>query len=91
MIPFYHNFYKKQYCAKKQTERFFTFPSENTFFQLFCVGSANRANTCAGTAIDAFVGIDNVFSIAFGNCFNGAFCFASAAHDAFIGNFVSHK
>ena len=51
---------------------------------------ANGANLSASAAFDALFRINFVLSIAFGNRLNGAFSLASAAADAFIGNFVCH-
>ena len=51
--------------------------------------SLGGAHGSAGTAIDAFVGID-VVDFAFGDSFNGAFGQAGAASHAGIGDYVSH-
>ena len=58
---------------------------------LFLGGSAYRAGLGANAAFDALVSVDDVLAVAFGNGFLGAFAGAGAAHDAFIGNFVSHN
>lgn len=52
--------------------------------------SFNRTCGSAGTAIDAKIGIDNEFAVAFGNSVYRAFCLASAAGDAFICDMISH-
>ena len=58
---------------------------------LFLSGSANRTYTCASTAANTSVSVDNVLAVTFGNCLNGALSSASAASDAIIRNFISHR
>lgn len=48
------------------------------------------ANACAGAAVDALVGIDNV-DVAGRNGLDGAFADAGAAGNARISDFVSHS
>ena len=55
------------------------------------VGSTDRANARASAAGNAGVGIDNVLIVAGGNSGDGAVICASAAHDAFVVDLVSHK
>ena len=47
-------------------------------------GSADRANACAGSALEAFLGVDLKFIPRFGNAADGAFSRASTASDALI-------
>ena len=51
---------------------------------------ANRAGIGTGSAIDAFCGVDDVFSVAGFNCSDGAVFCAGSAFDAKIVDFVSH-
>ena len=44
----------------------------------------------APTALNALFGIDDVTIITLGNCANGALCFARAAGDASVGNYICH-
>lgn len=61
-------------------------------FQSVLSGSLNRANTCAGSAIDALIGIDNIFSVFFGNAGYGAVVCAGSAADALFGiNYIRHS
>lgn len=64
----------------------FKFYSTKLFAGDDCLGGAYR---CAGAAVDAGVGVDNV-DFAFGYCFYGAFGEAGAASDTFVCNYVSH-
>ena len=57
---------------------------------LFLRGGTHGADIGASAAIDALVGIDFILAVAFGNRLHGAFGFASAAADAFIGNLICH-
>ena len=59
--------------------------------KLFLSGSANRTYTCASTAANTCVSVDNVLAVTFRNCLNGALSSASAARDAIIRNFISHR
>ena len=52
-----------------------------------CFAGANR---CAGTAVDAGVGID-VVDVAFRDSANGAFGEAGAASNAAVSDYVSHS
>ena len=52
---------------------------------------ADWASFSACTAFDARLRINLVLPVTFADCGNGALGGASAAADAFIGNFVSHK
>lgn len=55
-----------------------------------CLGSADRTGSCAGAAVNASVGINNIFTVAHRNCANGTFCFASAASNTFVADCISH-
>lgn len=59
-------------------------------FGLFSLGSANRASAFACAALNALFGIDDVTIITLGNCANGALCFARAAGDASVGDYICH-
>ncbi len=59
-------------------------------FLLFLSRSTYGAGFGAGAALDAGFRIDFVFSVSFADGGYGALGSASAAADAFIGNFVSH-
>lgn len=61
-------------------------------YKALCLGSIYGANACAGTAIKAKIGIDNVLAVIInGDSADGAFCLAGTATDAFVfGNNVSH-
>ena len=52
--------------------------------KLFSLGSFNRANTCAGAAVDALVLVDYVLAIAFCDSAGRTFICTSTASDAFI-------
>ena len=54
-------------------------------------GSAYRAGASASAAANAGVSVDNVLAVTFRNCLNGALSSASAARDAIIRNFISHR
>ena len=54
------------------------------------VGCTNRASTCASTALNALVGIDNVLAVALADATYGALCLTAAASDAIIVDDVSH-
>jgi len=53
--------------------------------------SANGADFSAVSAINAGVFADNVFIVALGDSFNGAFRRACAAGDAFVCDLVCHN
>ena len=55
------------------------------------LGSAYRAGTGASTARNASVGVDNILSIAFRNCADGAFLGASAASDTIVVDNICHE
>lgn len=57
---------------------------------LFGLNSLAGANTCAGTAVDALVGINHI-DVTSRNSLYGALADAAAAGNARIGNFVSHN
>ena len=57
---------------------------------LFFGRSSDRANVCARTAADAFVGIDNVFAVAFADCADRATFRACAAHNAVVTDHICH-
>lgn len=59
--------------------------------ELLLYGSANGAGSGASAAFDALVGVDHVLAIAFGDRVHGALGLASAAADAFVGNYVCHE
>ena len=63
----------------------------DTPFRLLLSGSTNGAGISTSAAFDALIGIDLELAVTFGNGFYGAFTCASAASDAFIGNFVCHS
>jgi hypothetical protein len=58
---------------------------------LFSLDSAGGAGAFAGAAVDAGIGVDFVLGIAFSDSFYGAFASASAAGNAFIGDYVCHN
>ena len=64
----------------------FKFYSTKLFAGDDCLGGAYR---CAGAAVDAGVGVDNV-DVAFRDSAHGAFGEAGAASDTFVGDYVSH-
>ena len=57
---------------------------------LFLSGSANRTYTCASTAANTSVSVDNVLAIALGDSLHGADGQTCAAGDTFVGDYVSH-
>lgn len=69
------------YKAKTAAEprRFFTI-----VFQSVLSGSLNRANACAGSAVNTLISVDDVFSVFFGNAGYRAVVCASAASDALV-------
>lgn len=58
--------------------------------KLLSLGCANRADTFAGTAVNAGCSVDNILAVALGDCGNRTFACASAAADALIRNSISH-
>ena len=54
-------------------------------FRLCKRRSLNGALACAGAAFDAFIGVDNVLAVLFGNCSDGACVSARAAAEALVG------
>jgi hypothetical protein len=58
--------------------------------ELLGLRSLDGANACAGTAVDAFISVDDELAIFFSNCIGRAFAFAGTASDAIIGNDISH-
>ena len=69
------------YKAKTAAEprRFFTI-----VFQSVLSGSLNRANACAGSAVNTLISVDDVFSVFFGNAGYRAVVCARAASDALV-------
>jgi hypothetical protein len=61
------------------------------YVRLFFLGCAYGANTCAGTAVDASIGIYHIGSIVFGNRVHGAFSLTCTTFDAVFGNFISQS
>ena len=57
---------------------------------LFGFGSLNRANAGASAALDALIGVNYVFAVAFADGADRAFTRACAAGDAVITDFVCH-
>ena len=66
-------------------------PSFFLFVLLLRFRRANRADVRAVAAVDALIGVDYVNAGAFADRFHGALGSASAAADAFFGNFVCHE
>lgn len=64
----------------------FSFFPERLFAGIDCVVGANR---CAGTAVNAGIGIDYI-DCAFGDSFNGAFGQTGAASHTAVSDYVSH-
>jgi hypothetical protein len=60
-------------------------------YKLLLNRSANRAGVCASAAADAFISVDFILAISFGNARNRASLCASAAADALVGNLVCHR
>lgn len=60
-------------------------------YVLFFCRSAYGASICARTAGYAFVSVDNILAVAFGNAAGGASILASAARNAFVRNLVCHS
>lgn len=59
---------------------------------LFLFGSFNRADAGAGSAFDAFIGIDDIFSVFFGNAAHRAVVGAGSAADALFGiDYIRHN
>ena len=58
--------------------------------ELLGLRSLDGANACAGTAVDAFISVDDELAIFFSNCIGRAFAFAGTASDAIISNDISH-
>ena len=58
--------------------------------ELLGLRSLDGANACAGTAVDAFISVDDELAIFFCNCIGRAFAFAGTASDAIISNDISH-
>ena len=59
--------------------------------ELLGLRSLDGANACAGTAVDAFISVDDELAIFFCNCIGRAFAFAGTASDAIISNDISHS
>ena len=57
---------------------------------LFGFGSLNRANAGASAALDALIGVNYVFAVAFFDRVNRTFSLASTAADAIVINTISH-
>lgn len=57
---------------------------------LVLLGSLNRANACAGAALDALVCVDFVLAVAFLNAADRTFVRASTASDALVTDLVCH-
>ena len=60
------------------------------FYRLFLGRSADGANTCASTAGDAGIGVDNELAIAFADSVDGALICTGTASDAFFTDNVRH-
>jgi hypothetical protein len=65
------------------------------YFDRFCrylsrSNCVDRAGICTGSAIGAFVGIDDKLIVSLADCFNRAGGFACAAGNAFAGNYIGH-
>ena len=60
-------------------------------FRLLGLGSGHGASVSASTAVDAQISVDLVLGGTLGDRGNGAALGAGAAHDASIGNLVSHN
>ena len=58
--------------------------------ELFLSRCSYRASICTSAAADAFISVDNVLAVAFGNARGGAAVCTSATADALIGNLVCH-
>ena len=58
--------------------------------ELFLSGSSDRAGVGTGTAFDACIGIDYVFTVSLSDGGYRALRSTGAAADALIGNLVSH-
>ena len=59
--------------------------------ELLGLRSLDGANACAGTAVDAFISVDDVLAIFFCNRIGRAFAFAGTASDAIFSNDISHS
>ena len=55
------------------------------------MGSTNGANAFAGTALNAFVGVNLIFAVTLIDSANRAFLCAGTAFDASITDFICHK
>ena len=60
------------------------------FTCLLLNGSRNGASASASAALNTFISVDNVFSVAFADTFYGALINASAASNAFVSDYVCH-
>ncbi len=58
--------------------------------ELFLSRCSYGASICTSAAADAFISVDNVLAVAFGNARGGAAVCTSATADALIGNLVCH-
>lgn len=59
--------------------------------ELLGLRSLDGTYACAGTAVDAFISVDDVLAIFFCNRIGRAFAFAGTASDAIISNDISHS
>ena len=83
-------FKKIGYMPHKNNKRSMACHAAFIHIWLFSLGSANRASAFACAALNALFGIDDVTIITLGNCANGALCFARAAGDASVGDYICH-
>jgi len=66
-------------------------PFHCSYVDLLILGrSADRADTFAGTALNALIRVDYIFSVTLGNCVDRALSSACAASNAVIRNLESH-
>ena len=66
------------------------FQYKNNPCLLSLLGSINGAYIGAGTALNAGIGIDNIFVLALGDRGHRALALAGTAFDAFVINFICH-
>ena len=58
--------------------------------KLFSLGSLNGAGTCASTAFDAGVSVDNILAVAFGDSLIGALVDTGSTLNTIVADYVSH-
>jgi len=67
------------------------FPENSYVRKLTLLRSFDWANACASAALNAGIGVDDVFAIPGGDSRNGTFALTGTARDTFVRNNICHK